>query len=67
MEQLLIDIDNEGTYTVITDDGSSGTVSLQVNSVPTSIPFTLTVGDTLDAVRTIDSSIGFFKISGIYV
>lgn len=67
MEQLTIDADNEGTYTVITDDGGSGTISLEVNGAPTSVPFSLVIGDTLDAVRTVDTNIGFFKISGTYV
>jgi hypothetical protein len=64
MEQLTIDEDSEGTYTAITDDGASGTIALEVNGSPATLPFTLTIGDTLDAQRTIDTNAGFFKITG---
>ena len=67
MEQLTIDADSAGTYTIITDDGGSGTIALEVNGSPATLPFTLTIGDTLDAQRTIDTNAGFFKLTGTYV
>jgi hypothetical protein len=67
MEQLTIDADNAGTYTSITDDGGSGTISLEINGSPATLPFTLNIGDTLDAERTSTASLGFYKILGSYV
>jgi hypothetical protein len=66
MEQLTIDADNAGTYTAITDDGSSGTISLEVNGSPATLPFTLAIGDTLDAERSTFTASGFFKLTGTY-
>jgi hypothetical protein len=66
MEQFTVDADSAGTYTTITDDGSSGTISLEVNGSPATLPFTLAIGDTLDAERTIFAAAGFFKITGTY-
>jgi DNA/RNA endonuclease YhcR with UshA esterase domain len=66
MEQLTIDADNAGTYTAITTDGGSGTISFEVNGSPATLPFTLDIGDTLDAERSTFVASGFFKITGTY-
>jgi hypothetical protein len=66
MEQFTVDADSAGTYTTITDDGSSGTISLEVNGSPATLPFTLAIGDTLDAERSTFTASGFFKIIGTY-
>ena len=64
---ITIDADNEGTFTTLTQDGSSGTITFEVNGVVTALPFTLAIGDTLEAFRTVSTAIGFYKISGTYV
>jgi hypothetical protein len=67
--QLTIDADNAGTYTSITDDGSSGSITLSKNGGAFgafSNPLVLAVADTLDVKRTISTGVGFFKIVGTY-
>lgn len=67
MPQLTIDSDNSGTYTSITDDGASGTITFSINGgayAAFSSPFDLTVGDTLDVKRTISTASGYFRIEG---
>jgi hypothetical protein len=66
METLTIDADNAGTYTTYTTDGGSGVVSFEVNGSPVTFPFTLTIGDTLDAERSTFVASGFFKLIGTY-
>jgi hypothetical protein len=66
MEQLIIDADNAGTYTTYTTDGGSGVVSFEVNGSPATLPFTLAIGDTLDAERSTFVASGFFKLTGTY-
>lgn len=64
---LTIDADNKGTFTTISDDGGSGTITISVNGgsyVAFSSPLALEVGDTLDVKRTISTAVGFFKITG---
>ncbi len=67
MQTITIDADNAGTYTTLTQDGASGTISYTVNGSPATLPFTLSVGNTLVVVRTSFASAGFYKISGTYV
>jgi hypothetical protein len=67
MQTITIDADNAGTYTTLTQDGASGTISYTVNGSPATLPFTLNIGDTLVVVRTSFASAGFYKISGTYV
>jgi hypothetical protein len=69
MIQLTIDSDNAGTYTSISDNGSSGTITIRKNGGAFgafSNPLVLAVADTLDVKRTTSTSIGFFKIVGTY-
>jgi hypothetical protein len=69
METLTIDADSAGTYTSIADDGSSGTITLSKNGgafAAFSSPLALVATDTLDVKRTVDTSAGFFKITGTY-
>jgi hypothetical protein len=67
MQTITIDADNAGTYTTLTQDGSSGTIAFTVNGSPAALPFTLNVGNTLVVVRSLFASAGFYKISGTYV
>ena len=70
METLTIDSDTEGTYTSITDDGSSGTITLSKNGGAFgafSSPFVLVATDTLVVKRTVTTAIGNFKLIGTYV
>ena len=67
---LTIDTDNEGTFTSTSDDGSSGTITYNVNGAgfaAFSNPTALAIGNTIAAKRTTDSAAGFAKITGTYV
>jgi hypothetical protein len=67
MQSLTIDADNAGTYTTLTQDGGSGTITFEINSTPATLPFTLSASDVLDVFRTTGTSLGNYKIIGIYV
>lgn len=70
MQQIVIDADNAGTFTSITDDGASGSITISVNGGAYSAfssPLVLAVSDTLDVQRTISTASGFYKLSGTYV
>lgn len=67
LQSLTIDADNAGTYTTLTQDGGSGTITFEINSTPATLPFTLSVADVLDVFRTTDTSLGHYKITGTYV
>jgi len=70
METLTIDSDSAGTYTSISDDGSSGSITLSKNGgafAAFSSPLALVATDTLDVKRTVDTAAGFFKLTGTYV
>jgi hypothetical protein len=67
MQSITIDADNAGTYTTLTQDGGSGTISYTVNASPATLPFTLNIGDTLIATRSIFANAGFYKITGTFV
>lgn len=67
MGLLTIDADNAGTYTSIADDGASGTITLDINSGGYAAfvsPLTLTIGDTINAKRTITTADGWYKLMG---
>lgn len=69
MPQLTIDADNAGTYTSITDDGSSGTITISKNGglyAAFSSPLVLVTTDTLDVRRTTTTTAGFFKLTGTF-
>jgi hypothetical protein len=70
MESLTIDSDTAGTFTSITDDGASGSITLSKNGgsfVAFSSPLVLASTDTLVVKRTVTSAIGNFKLIGTYV
>jgi len=71
MAQLTIDADNEGTYTSLTTDGSSGTITLKKNGIavldPSVADLVLAIGDTLDAERSVFAALGYYKIIGTFV
>lgn len=64
---LTADADSIGTYTAATDDGSSGTISYEIDTGggfgSVSLPFTLTVGDDLKITRTVTTATGFVRIT----
>lgn len=65
--QFTIDSDSAGTYTSITDDGASGSITISVNGGAFSgfsNPLILAVSDTLDVARTTTTAAGFYKITG---
>ena len=64
---ITIDADNIGTFDTLTQDGNSGTITFEVNGVAETLPFSLSIGDELDASRTDATSVGFYKIGGDYV
>lgn len=64
-----VDSDSAGTYTAITDDGSSGTITVSINGgafAAFSNPTTLVATDTIQVRRTTFSAAGWVKISGTY-
>lgn len=66
---ITIDTDNAGTYTSITDDGSSGSIELNINSGGFAAfvnPTVLASGDTLEVRRTTYTATGFYKIIGTF-
>jgi hypothetical protein len=67
---LTIDADNAGTFTTTSDDGSSGTITYNVNGAGFAAfvnPTALGIGDTIAAKRTIFADSGYAKITGTYV
>jgi hypothetical protein len=69
MPQLIIDSDNAGTFTSITDDGASGTITLSINGGPYAVfssPLVLSASDTLDVKRTVATATGHFKLTGTF-
>lgn len=69
-DTFTIDADSAGTYTSISDDGSSGTITIDVNGggfAAFSNPLVLAVSDTIRVKRTTATANGFVKITGTYV
>ena len=69
MPQLLIDTDTAGTFTSITDDGSSGTITLSINGGAYAVfssPLVLVDSDTLDVKRTVSTATGNYKLTGTF-
>jgi len=67
---LTIDADNAGTFTSTSDDGSSGTITYNVNGAgfaAFSNPTALAIGDTIAVKRTVTTALGYAKITGTYV
>jgi hypothetical protein len=69
METLTIDTESAGTFTSISDDGGSGTITLSKNGGAFAAflsPLVLVNTDTLVVKRTITTNAGFFKLIGTY-
>jgi hypothetical protein len=62
LAQYVMTSEDVGTYTTVTNDGASGTVSILINGVALSLPYTAIAGDTVDASRTINTAAGWFKL-----
>lgn len=61
--------EEEGTYTSITDDGSSGTITIDVDGggfAPFSSPLNLVDGNIITVKRTISTAEGSVKITGTH-
>jgi len=63
---LTISAFNAGNYTSFIQDGSSGTVTFEVNSVLSALPFVLSATDELKVIRTNSTADGFVEIIGTY-
>lgn len=69
MGLLTIDADSTGTYSVITDDGASGTITIDYNAggyAAFSAPLVLSIGDTINVKRTVTTSDGWYKLIGTF-
>ena len=69
MGAITITARNSGTYTSITDDGASGTITINKNSggfVAFASPLVLNVGDTIDVTRTVSTSAGYYLLTGTF-
>ena len=69
MPQLIIDSDTAGTFTSITDDGASGTITLSINGGAYAVfssPLVLSASDTLDVKRTVATATGNYKLTGTF-
>jgi len=61
---------NAGTYTSISDDGASGTITVSVNSglfVAFVNPLVLVATDTVQFKRTLITASGYVEMLGTYV
>lgn len=70
MELITIDADNAGTYTSISDDGGSGTITIDINGAGYGAfvnPTVLAVSDYIVIKRTITTAAGYVKLTGTYV
>lgn len=69
MGVITISSANSGTYTSITDDGASGTITVNKNSagfVAFSSPLVLIAGDTLNVQRTVATAEGWYRLIGTF-
>lgn len=67
---VTIDPDSAGTYTAISDDGASGTITVEINGggfAPFVNPTVLADTDTVEFKRTTTTALGWVKITGTYV
>ena len=67
LNEITIDDDSAGVYTVINSDVLSGAITLSINGgadLPFSSPTTLEIGDTVVAKRASDIDEGFYKLIG---
>ena len=54
--------EDENTYTTLTDDGGSGTVTILINGGALSLPYTAVAGDIVSASRSTNTAAGWFKL-----
>lgn len=69
LPEITIDSDLAGTYTSISDDGSSGSISISINGaefIAFVSPLLLSDSDTLIVKRMDSTAIGWYKITGTY-
>jgi hypothetical protein len=69
MDTLTITSFTAGTYTSISDDGGSGSITLSINGgayAAFSSPLVLVATDTIDVKRTVSTGDGYFILTGTY-
>ena len=69
MGAITITARNSGTYTSVTDDGASGTLTFNKNGagfVAFASPLILAVGDTIDVTRTVSTGAGYYILTGTF-
>ena len=62
MPPITIDNDTAGTFPTLLFDSGSGSVEISIDDVPATSPYVLSVGNVLDASRTDDSAVGWYKL-----
>jgi hypothetical protein len=55
--------EDEGTYTTLTDDGASGTVTILINGGALVLPYTAVAGDVVSSSRSINTAAGWYKLN----
>jgi len=63
LDTFVVDASSVGVFLGTTNDGASGTVTITVNGSPISFPQTLVIGDTINASRSITTSIGWYHLN----
>ena len=58
-----VTVTDAGTYTLITDDGASGTITALRNGIAISLPITLVAGDLIDLSRSIITAAGWWQLN----
>ena len=58
-----VTVTDAGTYTSITNDGASGTITALRNGISISLPITLVAGDTIDLSRSIITAAGWWQLN----
>jgi hypothetical protein len=67
MNTLQIDSQTAGNITSISQDGTSGVITVRKNAIIVTAPFTLSIGDLVDIERSIFTTAGFVNLNGSYV
>jgi hypothetical protein len=55
--------EDAGTYTTLTDDGASGTVTILINGGALSLPYTAVAGDVVSSSRSDNTAAGWYKLN----
>jgi hypothetical protein len=55
--------EDAGTYTTLTDDGASGTVTILINGGALVLPYTAVAGDVVSSSRSTNTAAGWYKLN----